>query len=137
MKKSAGTLLYRQGSHGLEVLLVHPSGNYNRKAPWGIPKGEPDDGEDDLETTARRETLEETGIKAEELNSLGYIVYRKSGKHVYAFAGLAPAEAQPVCASWEIDQARFLTLQEARKVIHPDQAEFLDRLLDSFKSQDE
>ncbi len=30
MKESAGTLLYRQGENGLEVLLIHPSGNYNR-----------------------------------------------------------------------------------------------------------
>ena len=45
MKETAGTLLYRQGGGELEVLLVHPSGNYNRKAPWGIPKGELDPGE--------------------------------------------------------------------------------------------
>src|SRR5262249_19340855 len=66
VKRSAGTLLYRQGPKGLEVLLVHPSGNYNRKAPWGIPKGELDGGED-LETAARRETLEETGVEASTL----------------------------------------------------------------------
>ena len=41
MKQSAGTLLYRQGPEGLEVLIVHPSGAYNRKAPWSIPKGIP------------------------------------------------------------------------------------------------
>ena len=64
MKQSAGTLLYRQGAEGLEVLLVHPSGPYNRRAPWGIPKGEPDEGETDLEKTARRETREETGVEA-------------------------------------------------------------------------
>ena len=52
MKESSGTLLYRHGPGGLEVLLVHPSGNYNRKAPWGIPKGELDDG-GDLEANAR------------------------------------------------------------------------------------
>ena len=52
MKQSAGTLLYRQGPDGLEVLLVHPSGNYNRKAPWGIPKGLPA-ADEDLETAAR------------------------------------------------------------------------------------
>ncbi len=128
MKQSAGTLLYRDGPHGLEVLLVHPSGNYNRHAPWGIPKGEPDEGEDDLETTARRETLEETGVQAEELVPLGHIVYRKSRKRVFAFAGRAPGQANPQCASWEIDQAKFLTLDEASRIIHPDQAEFLDRL---------
>ena len=40
----------------IEVLLVHPAGNYNRRAPWGIPKGAPDPDEE-LEATARRETL--------------------------------------------------------------------------------
>src|SRR5712692_8852820 len=109
MKQSAGTLLYRHGPQGLEVLLVHPSGNYNRKAPWGIPKGEPDEGED-LETTARRETLEETDVTAGTLVSLGHIVYQKSRKQVHAFAGPAPADAQPRTASWEIDQARFVPL---------------------------
>ena len=42
MKQSAGTLLYRDGPDGLEVLLVHPSGWYNRGKPWSIPKGLPD-----------------------------------------------------------------------------------------------
>ena len=42
MKQSAGTLLYRCSAAGLEVLLVHPSGNYNRHKPWSIPKGIPD-----------------------------------------------------------------------------------------------
>jgi len=134
MKKSAGTLLYREGPKGLHVLLVHPSGAYNRKAPWGIPKGEPDAGED-LEAAARRETLEETGIVAGELVPLGSITYRKSRKEVHAFAGPAPADAEPRCASWEIDQAHFLPLDEARKVIHPDQAPFLDRLVERLRGE--
>jgi len=129
MKQSAGTLLYRDGAAGLEVLLVHPSGNYNRHAPWGIPKGEPDAGEE-LEATARRETLEETGVTAGLLVPLGHIVYRKSRKHVHAFAGPAPADAEPRLTSWEIDQARFVPIEEARRLIHPDQAVFLDRLLE-------
>ena len=57
MMESAGALLYRQDGEAWEVLLVHPSGNYNRKAPWSIPKGLPDSGED-LEDAARRETWE-------------------------------------------------------------------------------
>lgn len=129
MKRSSGTLLYRQGPSGLEVLLVHPSGNYNRKAPWGIPKGELD-GEEDLETAARRETQEETAVEAGPLVPLGHIVYTKSKKEVHAFAGPAPADANPKLASWEIDQARFVPLEEARKIIHPDQAVFLDRLVE-------
>ena len=92
-KHTAGLLLYRCDAAVCEVLLVHPSGWYNRKAPWSIPKGEADADETDLEQTARRETLEETGVRAGELVPLGHVVYRKSGKHVHGFAGPAPADA--------------------------------------------
>jgi predicted NUDIX family NTP pyrophosphohydrolase len=128
MKESAGTLLYRQQNGRLEVLLVHPSGNYNRRAPWGIPKGLPEESED-LESAARRETVEEVGITPGALVPLSSIDYQKSRKRVHCFAGEAPHDAQPRCASWEIDQAEFLPLEEAQRRIHPDQAPFLDRLL--------
>lgn len=128
MKQSAGTLLYRIGPEGLEVLLVHPGGAYNRKSPWSIPKGLPDENED-LEAAARRETLEETGASAGPLSPLGSIVYRKSRKTVHAFAGPAPEGLEPRCASWEIDRACFLPIDKARTLIHPDQAVFLDRLV--------
>jgi len=127
VKESAGTLLYRRHGGRLEVLLVHPSGNYNRGKPWSIPKGIPDAGED-LEAAARRETLEEAAVAAGELHPLGTIQYRKSGKRIHCFAGLAPADALPACASWEVDRAEFVSIDEARKCIHPDQAAFLDRL---------
>jgi predicted NUDIX family NTP pyrophosphohydrolase len=136
MKQSAGTLLYRQGPDGLEVLLVHPSGPYNRHAPWSIPKGVPNTDETDLEAVARRETLEETGVPCDgPLVPLGEMTYKKSRKTVHCFAGLAPAGAEPRPASWEVDQARFLPLDEARRLIHPDQAVFLDRLLAHLEGQ--
>jgi predicted NUDIX family NTP pyrophosphohydrolase len=128
MKESAGTLLYRTGPDGLQVLIVHPSGAYNRKAPWSIPKGLPDDGEDDLAAAARRETREETGVEAGELTGLGHIDYKKSRKRVHCFAGPAPADAAPRTASWEVDQASFVPLARARELLHPDQVPFLDRL---------
>jgi predicted NUDIX family NTP pyrophosphohydrolase len=128
MKTSAGTLLYRKGLN-LEVLLVHPSGAYNRKAPWGIPKGEPDPGEA-LEDAARRETREETGIEVTgPLVPLDSIQYAKSRKIVHCFAGPAPAGANPTCASWEIDGVEFMTIEQAMRRIHPDQGPFLDRLI--------
>lgn len=126
MLQSAGTLLYRTRDQ-LEVLLVHPSGNYNRRSPWSIPKGLPDEGES-LEAAARRETQEETGVTAGELVEIGWIDYRRSGKRIFAFAGSAPADAQPSCASWEVDCAEFVSMEQARQRIHPDQAPFLDRL---------
>jgi predicted NUDIX family NTP pyrophosphohydrolase len=130
MKQSAGTLLYREGPQGLEVLLVHPSGAYNRRAPWSIPKGIPNADETDLEAVARRETLEETGVAAEDLVPLGFMDYRKSRKRVHCYAGPAPADATPRPTSWEVDQARFVPLAEARDLLHPDQCVFLDRLLE-------
>ena len=129
MKRSAGLLLYRPGSAGLEVLLVHPSGNYNRKKPWSIPKGESNPGETNLETTARRETWEETGIAyADPVRALGTIRYKKSGKEIHAFAGLIGDDAKPRCASWEVDRAEFVSVLAARSLLHPEQAAFLDRL---------
>ena len=121
-------MLYRGTGDNLEVLLVHPSGNYNRRAPWGIPKGLLDEDED-LEAAARRETLEETAVTPGALVSLGFIDYRKSRKRVHCYAGPAPADAAPRTASWEVDQARFVPLAEARSLIHPDQLPFLDRLV--------
>ena len=129
MKQSSGTLLYRQGADGLEVLLVHASGNYNRHKPWGIPKGEPDPEETGMEVTARRETREETGVEAGPLVDLGTIQYTKSRKVIHCYAGPAPADAAPHCGSWEVDQASFVPLARAREVLHPEQQPFLDRLL--------
>jgi predicted NUDIX family NTP pyrophosphohydrolase len=127
MVESAGTLLYRATADGWEVLLVHPSGNYNRRAPWSIPKGIPEPGEE-LEQAARRETLEETGVTADVLVPLGSVCYRRSQKRIHAFAGAVDGSCKPRCASWEVDRAEFLSLDEAKARIHPDQAPFLDRL---------
>jgi predicted NUDIX family NTP pyrophosphohydrolase len=128
-KLSSGTLLYRYVNGAIEVLLVHPAGNYNRRAPWGIPKGAPDPNEQ-LEQTARRETLEETGLSiAGPLVDLGHVDYTRSKKRVHAFAAPAPGGAEPRCASWEVDKAEFIEISRARRVIHPDQAALLDRLV--------
>ncbi len=134
-KQSAGTLLYRWHGDELEVLLVHPSGNYNRKSPWSIPKGEPEANESP-EQAARRETLEETGAVARALESLGFINYTKSKKRVYCFGGEATPGTQPRCASWEVDKAEFLPIDLARELIHKDQAVFLDRLSTLLRSAD-
>lgn len=126
MTQSSGTLLYRNTPDGWRVLIVHASGNYNRKKPWTIPKGLPDLGED-LETAARRETREEAGMEAGPLTYLGFSDYQKSGKRIHCYTGPAP-DAEPACTSWEIDQARFVTLDEAWNLLHPDQRVFVERL---------
>ncbi|MBA3542747.1 MAG: NUDIX domain-containing protein [Deltaproteobacteria bacterium] len=127
-KLSSGTVLYRFVEGTVEVLLVHPAGNYNRRAPWGIPKGAPELDEE-LEQTARRETREETGVDLTgPLVDLGHVDYTRSKKRVYAFAIEAPEGTAPRCASWEVDKVEFIEITRARRIIHPDQAALLDRL---------
>jgi predicted NUDIX family NTP pyrophosphohydrolase len=128
-KLSAGLLLYRRAAGRIEVLLVHPAGNYNRHKPWSIPKGELDTGEEP-QHAARRETREETGIDFRaDLVSLGTVSYTRSRKDIHCFTGQANADALPRIASPEVDRAEFLPLSEARRLLHPEQCPLLDRLL--------
>ncbi len=126
-KNTAGTLLYRKRKDRLEVLLVHPAGNYNRKTAWSIPKGQPEKLES-FEDTARRETIEETGVVPEALKPLGYIDYSNRRKRVHCFYGQAPLGATPKNISWEVDKAKFMPLERAMKAIHQDQLQLLERL---------
>jgi predicted NUDIX family NTP pyrophosphohydrolase len=48
---------------------------------------------------------------------------------VHVYAGQAPEGAAPRCASWEVDKVEFIEITRARRIIHPDQAALLDRLL--------
>ena len=128
MIESAGTLLYRRRDGRLEVLIVHPWGPYNRRAPWSIPKGRTNPGED-LETAARRETAEETGVRAGPLHSIGSVDLARSRKRIHGFAGPAPDDAAPRCDQKEVDEAKFVAIERARFLLHPVQVTFLDRLL--------
>lgn len=132
MKVSCGMLLYKKIGNELKVLLVHPSGNYNAKAAWSIPKGEPNQDEDYL-VCALRETKEETGIDETDymphtIKDIGSSKYQSGAKIVFCFAKQTIKE--PGTLSWEIDKAEFLTPKEAKQKIHKDQAVFIDRLLE-------
>src|SRR5262249_50182805 len=81
------------------------------------------------EAAARRETLEETGVAVDgPMIDLGHVDYSRSKKRVHAFAVRAPEGVAPRCASWEVDKAEFIEITRARRIIHPDQAVFLERL---------
>lgn len=126
---SSGCLVRSAFPDGWRYLIVHPSGNYNRRAPWSIPKGlvEPNES---LEEGALRETLEETGQACRLLRPLGQVQYQKSRKRVFAFlaepvSAVGETILQP--ASWEVDAVEFCLAAEARSRLHPDQRVFIDR----------
>jgi ADP-ribose pyrophosphatase YjhB (NUDIX family) len=112
-------------------LIVHPSGSYNRKKPWSIPKGLLDAGEEPS-TAALRETREETGLECRILKALGEVRYKKSGKRVLGFLAepVAPPPGKKLePGDWEIDQAEFVTADEALERLHPDQRALIERAL--------
>ena len=133
MKQSAGTLLYRRSAAGVEVLIVKPSGPAARYG-WSIPKGLPEPDET-LEEAARRETREETGVDAGDLRELGYIDYVKSKKRVTAFFGEAAATSTPRKTSWEVSEARFVPVENARTLLHADQRAFIEMLVTRLAQQ--
>lgn len=143
---SAGLLIYRRGTTGLQVFLVHPGGPYwARKdvGAWSLPKGEVEPGEDPL-AAARRECEEETGHRIEgPAVPLGSVTMR-SGKVVHAWAvegdlDVAQVRSTTFSLEWpprsgrlqtfpEVDRAAWFAIAEARLRLHPAQVPFLHRL---------
>jgi len=120
-------MLYRRRGEELEVLLIKPGG-FAAKYGWSIPKGIVEAGED-AQTAARRETQEEAGITPGELELLGEIEYRKSRKRILCFFGPASSDDVPrQTRDLEVAEARFVGLDEARRLLHPDQRAFVDML---------
>lgn len=145
-RMSAGLLMYRRREGGIKVLLGHPGGPYFQakdEGAWGIPKGEPNPGEE-LLTAAIREFNEETGLVATgpfiELTP----IQQKGGKwvHAWAFAGdcdPAAIVSNTCFIEWprksgrqieipELDRVAFFDLTQARRKIRPAQAPLLDEL---------
>jgi predicted NUDIX family NTP pyrophosphohydrolase len=146
-RSSAGILLYRSGSGGPEVLLVHPGGPYWARrdtGAWSIPKGEHGEDEEPL-ACALREFAEETGTALEpcHLVELG-TVKQKSGKLVSAWAAEGDLDPATVTSNtftmqWpprsgrmaefpEVDRAEWFALARAREKLIAAQAELVDRL---------
>jgi predicted NUDIX family NTP pyrophosphohydrolase len=155
-RQSAGILLFRRPGAGgePEVLLGHPGGPLfarRDEGHWSIPKGEPDEAEEDLLAVARREFAEEVGSAAPACQPdgsaplpLGSIV-QKGGKVVIAWAiegELDPAAARSNAfeLEWpprsgryesfpELDRVAWFAPDEARRRVKPAQIPFIDRLI--------
>lgn len=143
---SAGILLYRRGSGGLEVLLVKPGGPFWRgkdAGAWMIPKGGVAEGETALEAAVREYEEELGSAPVGEPRPLARI-RQAGGKWVEAFAlegafdcaGLASnsfsLEYPPKSGQFrdfpEVEEARWFTLAEARAMMLKSQLPLLDAL---------
>jgi len=143
---SYGLLMYKVKNQQLFVFIAHPGGPFFKNKQdgyWTIPKGEPSENEEPL-NTAKREFFEETGINAEPpFIDLGEIK-QKGGKKVQAWAFEKDIEVKSITSNnftieWppksgkrqsfpEIDQAAFFILKEAERKINPAQLELLKKL---------
>lgn len=150
---SAGLLLYRRTTTGVEVLLGHPGGPYfegQDEGVWSIPKGLAEAGEDLLDV-AKREFGEETGHvigNSSALIALGSIKQR-GGKTVHAWAvegDMDPADAWSNSSrmEWpphsglfidvpELDRVAWFEPARARVAMNPGQAPLVDLLLETLK----
>ncbi|MFL5330430.1 MAG: NUDIX domain-containing protein [Gemmataceae bacterium] len=153
-KKSAGLLMYRQTSDGLEVLLVHPGGPFwtnKDEGAWTIPKGLIEEGEEPL-GAAKREFAEETGCAPTgEFVPLDP-VKQAGGKIVHAWAirgnfELANLKSNSFSMEWplksgkyqsfpEVDRAGWFSMEEARRKILNGQLPLLEQLELILQKQD-
>ncbi|WP_433953694.1 NUDIX domain-containing protein [Curtobacterium flaccumfaciens] len=150
MVVSAGLLLHRTGPSGPEVFLAHMGGPFWRNRPrgWSIPKGLVEAGEEPL-GTALREFAEEIGVPAPvtaaDLTDLGEF-RQASGKRVRVFAARASGFSVDTVRSNtvrlelprgsgrfvevpEVDDARWVGLDEARELVVAGQVAALDALM--------
>jgi predicted NUDIX family NTP pyrophosphohydrolase len=151
--RSAGVLLFRQRDSQVQVLLIKPGGPFwqNRDSgAWMIPKGGIEQGEAPAEA-AMREFEEETGTRLNRVPFPLAKVRQSGGKWVEAFAVEGDLDADAIVSNqfemeWpprsgrlqqfpECEQARWMSLAEARELMLPSQLPLLDALEDKLRSE--
>jgi predicted NUDIX family NTP pyrophosphohydrolase len=143
---SSGILLFRRGGGDTEVLLIRPGGPYwtkRQEGAWMIPKGGVDEGES-AEQAAFREYEEELGSPLEAAVFRLCRVKQSGGKLVEVFAAEGDFDISLLNSSkfemeWpprsgqlkrypEAEEARWMTLEQARRMMLPSQLPMLDAL---------
>ena len=143
---SAGVLLFRERDGEIQVLLIRPGGPFWRNkhvGAWMIPKGRVEPGEQPVEA-ALREFEEETGTRLTSVPFPLATVRQAGGKWVEAFALRGDLDADRVVSNdfeveWpprsgrlerypEVEQARWMSLAEARSFMLRSQLPLLDAL---------
>jgi len=149
--ESAGLLIYRNQTEGLEVFLVHPGGPYWKNkdlGAWSIPKGEFD--QEDALLAAKREFTEETGMPAPQgAYLLLKPVVQKGGKTIFAWAVEGEVDAVQVHSNsfemeWpprsgqnrafpEVDRGAWFSVEAALEKINPRQASLVRELVEKLE----
>jgi predicted NUDIX family NTP pyrophosphohydrolase len=149
---SAGVLLFRERDGETQVLLIKPGGPFWRNkdvGAWMIPKGRVEAGERPVEA-ALREFEEETGTRLSSVPFELAKVRQAGGKMVEAFAVEGDLDADAIASNefeleWpprsgrmerfpECEQARWMSLADARELMLPSQLPLLDALEAKLKS---
>jgi predicted NUDIX family NTP pyrophosphohydrolase len=136
---SAGILLYRYVGH-LEVFLAHST---NHKNIYSFPRGEIDPDES-IFNCALREFEEETDFRPPSKHRKDYeyigCVRQNKEKSIHAFAIEADIDHEACTSNWceyptgtgkwipEIDDYRWVHINEAYQIINPRQIPLLKRL---------
>lgn len=149
---SAGILLYRQRQGRVEVLLVKPGGPFWKKkdaGAWMIPKGGIEPGETPIQA-ALREFEEETGTRVDSNPVPLAKVRQAGGKWVEAFAVEGELDPKTLTSTdfemeWpprsgqrqrfpEVEQAEWMGMAQARRLMLPSQLPLLDALEERLRS---
>jgi len=149
---SAGIVLFRQRDGRTEVLLIKPGGPFWRNkdiGAWMIPKGRVEPGEAPAEA-ALREFEEETGTRLTSVPFPLAKVRQAGGKWVEAFALEGDLDPDGIVSNdfeveWpprsgrfelfpEVELARWMSLDEARRMMLPSQLPLIDALEEKLRS---
>ncbi|WP_134322438.1 NUDIX hydrolase [Cumulibacter soli] len=123
---AAGGVVWRDGKKGPEVLLVHRP----HRNDWSLPKGKPEDGENDLDT-AVREVTEETGVRFVLGARLGSVTYPVKGKKkTVSYWAMRQCERDSAHSGpiddGEIDDLAWHSLRSAYRILsYPEDATIL------------
>lgn len=124
-RKSCGVIPYRVNGEKFEYLLLYQRGSRT----WSFPKGHMEAGEEELDT-ALRELREECGLTARlDPDFREVITYPMSGcsyKDVVLYLGEAAGETTQ--APGEIIRHRWVSAQEAKKLLWGDYLGLVDRV---------
>ena len=108
--RAAGGLVWRSGTGGVEVVVVHRPAYDD----WSFPKGKLDDGESELQA-ALREVEEEIGVRCSigrDLGTISYIDGRGRPK-IVRYWEMTFADGDELRPANEVDEARWVTLGDA------------------------